>query len=639
MELNRQVKGALNSLESGWFVFPLKPNAKTPAFTGWQEWAREATKEKVMAFYERKPHSNWGIFCEPSDLTVIDVDTKQDGYDSLSILETKNGDMPSTFKVRTPSGGLHIYCKGALRSTVSTLGKGIDTRGNGGYVVAPGSKVATGQSYDVIETGDIADTPSWIKAILEAKKEVATIQHRIEAGERNTLLTSIAGTMRRRGVEYEGIYSALQGINEHQLEEPISNEELKIIADSVSKYDPQDALAVADFLEMPQIQAMKASDIVPNEIKKRDWVMSERYLGGFITVTIAPGGVGKSNFTMLDAISIATGKELTGYKVNKRGGVWVYNTEDPVDELQRRFLAISLHHNIRLSELNNVHFTSGREMPLVMAKRNKDGVAINQLAIDTAVNYIKEHDIKLFIVDPFVRSHEVNENDNMEIDKVVQCFNRIADRTGCAIGLVHHTSKGIAKPGEMDKARGASALVSACRIAHTVSPMTAKEANEFGIKEDGRFWYMRLDNAKANLSAPTNKTKWYKKISVDILNGDSVGTLELVRKDLMGIKEERKYQKEKLARIELGRLLFRLMRVGDTLAVKSVVDQIIYDELLSATFELDESNQARSTKQLLKIGRKESLIHNGVEFMVLDKGENVRPRYHFKANNVPNFLL
>ena len=55
--------------------------------------------------------------------------------------------LPRTFTVRTPSGGLHLYFTApdkSLGNTVGKLGRQIDTRGVGGYVVGPGSVCRTG---------------------------------------------------------------------------------------------------------------------------------------------------------------------------------------------------------------------------------------------------------------------------------------------------------------------------------------------------------------------------------------------------------------------------------------------------------------------------------------------------------------
>lgn len=98
-----------------------------------------------------------------------------DGADVLALLCEEAGQpLPlETFQVRTRRGGTHLYFTApeglALGNTSGAKGQGlgwlIDTRADGGYVVAPGSYVdlpdGTG-SYDAIHTADPTPLPSWL---------------------------------------------------------------------------------------------------------------------------------------------------------------------------------------------------------------------------------------------------------------------------------------------------------------------------------------------------------------------------------------------------------------------------------------------------------------------------------------------
>lgn len=80
---------------------------------------------------------------------VVDLDMKtgKDGRFSLAMLELEHGGLPATFTVVTPSLGRHLYFASAtpVRSSVEHVGKGIDIRGVGGYVVGPGSSIPAGR--------------------------------------------------------------------------------------------------------------------------------------------------------------------------------------------------------------------------------------------------------------------------------------------------------------------------------------------------------------------------------------------------------------------------------------------------------------------------------------------------------------
>jgi hypothetical protein len=280
--------------------------------------------------------------------------------------------------------------------------------------------------------------------------------------------------------------------------------------------------------------------IRPDALPRREWVLGERLIRKFLTVTVAPPGVGKSTLTMQEMIAVALNdSRLSGDQVRISGPTWIYNNEDPLDELQRRIAAICIHWGIdpaRIAE--RVFLNSGRARRLIVAETMGDAV-VQTPDVEALTEQIKANGIVAMTIDPFVRVHRVSENANEQIDMVADLFSQIADRTGCAINLVHHTRKAGpgangSTPGDLDTARGASSLTGAARIAHTLLTMSPKDATDLGIDPDDRRWYVRLDDAKASMSPPAEGTTWFRRVSVDLpntgeglgFNCDQVGVLE-----------------------------------------------------------------------------------------------------------------
>ena len=62
----------------------------------------------------------------------------------LKLVERLHGELPESLMATTPSGGVHLYLAATpeegSRNSQSASAKGIDTRGAGGFVVAPPSK-------------------------------------------------------------------------------------------------------------------------------------------------------------------------------------------------------------------------------------------------------------------------------------------------------------------------------------------------------------------------------------------------------------------------------------------------------------------------------------------------------------------
>jgi hypothetical protein len=306
-----------------------------------------------------------------------------------------------------------------------------------------------------------------------------------------------------------------------QEKEAQSDFELIDETEDVTGKDLEDEKALAPIA----LEFISSSRVPPTE-----WVIPGRLVKKFVTVTAAPGGYGKTTLTMQEALSIATGKSLGIGEVRETGPVWVFNNEDPRDEILRRILAIAKHWSLDLKELNrqgNIFINSGRkrnERLVVAAEKGRGSRVTLVKKIKVIEESILRHGIKLLIVDPFGRSHCLNENDNSDMDMVADIFSELADKTNCCVNLVHHTrkmGKGVVVAGNPDSIRGASAVVNAARIANTLDGMSKEEADAFGIDPEKKGWYCRFDNAKNNMSPPSDKARWFKRVSVDLDNGSA----------------------------------------------------------------------------------------------------------------------
>jgi hypothetical protein len=194
----------------GFALFPLRPGTKVPAVP--RDWEHAATTSPLrLRQLTGGPHANHGIACGPSDLVVLDLDVAKgdeeaadgatDGWRVLRDLAAAHDEgLPRTFTVQTPSGGRHLYFRPpvegpAPRNTVRRLGPLIDTRGAGGYVVAPGSRI-DGAEYRVIEDAPIVPLPDWISALLRP------VEERPVAGEPFSLATALGPVRAELGGAY-----------------------------------------------------------------------------------------------------------------------------------------------------------------------------------------------------------------------------------------------------------------------------------------------------------------------------------------------------------------------------------------------------------------------------------------------------
>lgn len=187
---------ALETAAQGYFVIPLWPGSKVPAMHreercprrgdcehGHRGWETRATRdlETISRWWHATP-LNVGIAAGRSELHVLDLDSARgaqppaqwagcrDGIDVLArAAERAGAEFPSTRWIRTPTGGAHLYFQAppsiSLRNTVARVGWRVDSRGEGGFVVAAGSRRAEGW-YELAVDAPIAPMPLWLIPLL-----------------------------------------------------------------------------------------------------------------------------------------------------------------------------------------------------------------------------------------------------------------------------------------------------------------------------------------------------------------------------------------------------------------------------------------------------------------------------------------
>jgi hypothetical protein len=261
--------------------------------------------------------------------------------------------------------------------------------------------------------------------------------------------------------------------------------------------------------------ALKGAHLAP----KRQWLYGRFLIRKTVSLTIAPGGTGKSILSIVEALALATGRRLLHDWVHERCKVWLYNLEDDRDELTRRVEGAAKCHGITHEQIDGHLFVdSGLDTPCIMARQEKSGTMIAAPVVDAVVSQIRELGIDVLVIDPFVSCHQVNENDNGAIDAVVKQWASIANATGCAVHLVHHSRKNGDRRVEVEDGRGAVALLAAVRSARVLNTMTEEEAEKAGI-DDSRHSYVRIETGKANLAPLTSREHWFKLENVDLENG------------------------------------------------------------------------------------------------------------------------
>ncbi|WP_174020424.1 bifunctional DNA primase/polymerase [Agrobacterium fabrum] len=261
--------------------------------------------------------------------------------------------------------------------------------------------------------------------------------------------------------------------------------------------------------------------IDPKTLPRREFAYGSHFIRKYVSVTVSPGGLGKTSASIAEGLAMVSGRALLGIKPPKRLRTWIFNAEDPRDEMERRIMAACIHYKLKPADLEgHLFLDSGREQELVVAIEDKKaGVRIQQPIVEAVVEQIERNGIDVMIVDPFVSTHGVNENDNGAIDKVAKLWAQIADYTNCSIDIVHHLRKVADREATVEDARGAVSLIGAARSVRVLNRMSEEQAGEAGIDKADRFGYFYTTYGKSNLTPLSHKAEWRHLVSTPLGNG------------------------------------------------------------------------------------------------------------------------
>ena len=264
------------------------------------------------------------------------------------------------------------------------------------------------------------------------------------------------------------------------------------------------------------------------DIPPRPWIHAKHFIRKLVTMTVAPGGYGKTALEMLNAIEMALGIGLIGPPpVAGAVNVLYWNAEDSPDEVDRRIAAICQHYEIDQYDLEGRLFFGSKIIGGRFATFNQktSGLEINHQLLEETKRFILMNNIGCAMFDPLIAFHSIPESQNGPMEELIKThFEQMADDTNCNFELSHHTRKpsnGAHGGLTADDSRGASSVVFAARSARILNVMTSAEAEIPNIRPEDRRLYVRVTRDKANL-CPPGKATWIHLISVLLPNGDDV---------------------------------------------------------------------------------------------------------------------
>lgn len=426
-----------------------------------------------------------------SNLIVVDVDQGKGADVNDLLINGLDQTIFNTPKVKT-GAGLHFYYKlpagVTVKNSASRLGKFIDIRGDGGYVIAPPSKHISGKNYELLnpDIDQILEFPqAWLDKlaqplpptnrngstasagspfVIPANQPGVILPDSIDQGKRNVEITKIAGALRSKGLSEGAIYAALAIENQRICKPPLDDKELHLIAHSVGRYRPQDVLnpvsddpnasgkpdyentlipyLFGDFLDAQ----FEEKEILSFHIGKRD-----------IAIIQAATNAGKTTLLRNVTLCMAAGRPFMPFYDGQRPiKVAYFDFENDAQDVQRDMREM-------FKVFGPAEAKSLRDNLIIIPKGLMDGELFQFNRHETWANaLILQNNVEFIIVDNVSAAYDINdENSNAEVTKkIIKPLLKMAYKGNCAFLFAHHYGKA---KNELETAgvhagRGASAL-------------------------------------------------------------------------------------------------------------------------------------------------------------------------------------
>ncbi len=401
----------------------------------WEEYkARKPTPEELARWRKQFPGCNWGIVTgQVGGVIVLDID----GPEGAEVVKGKH--IPLTWAVSTGKG-VHYYFKhpGPPVPNGVRILPGVDIRGDGGYVVAPGSVHVSGRKYEWIPAmspDDLPDGPApaprWLLELLQGKKQSGGKREKINPvnvlngvpeGMRDTTLFRYACRLRTQGLtKEEATRLVLEAARNCQ--PPFPEETAREKVESAWKY----ARCREEAAKLNTPSGFSAKDLLKKDFPEPSWVIPGLLPEGLAILAGRPK-IGKSWLALGIAVAVASGGVALGKTKTEKASVLYLALEDSLRRLKSRLTSVLQ----RGEAPDGLHFYT--EFP-----------RLDQGGLQTLEEAVTGHQAKFIVIDTLgkVRPPGRKNADLYQQDYgTISSLKAVADRYHAAVLLIHHLNKG-----------------------------------------------------------------------------------------------------------------------------------------------------------------------------------------------------
>jgi RecA-family ATPase len=459
-------------LDQLWSVIPVRARDKRPAIGQWREYQLEPAAHETVAQWAANDTLNAGIVTGAvSGLIVLDLDNAE------AIAEAEKRGLPETVTVQTGKGR-HVYFRhcGGQVSNRAGLFPGADLRGDGGFVVAPGSVHPSGAVYRWLaspETMPLADPPAWLLALIDRSAPMPPPEpphapqqalqgqpghvdspEGVAALDAECLAIRRAGAGRQESTLNAGAFKVGALVASGALTVETARRELIAAGMAMPNHraDPWDAGLIES--KVDRALADGSAETGTDVIACLDWaalasvspeqtrfVIPKLAPAGEVTLFTGAGSAGKSLLAQQLATALAAGVPTLGIEMGQAPAIYLTAEETP-KALHWRQAHINAALGLDMANQGPLYCASlrGRLDNAICGDDGRGRVALlpgyHRLAA-----LIRRTGAAFVALDNIAHLFTGNENDRGDVTQFANALNRLAGETGAAIILLGHPNK------------------------------------------------------------------------------------------------------------------------------------------------------------------------------------------------------
>lgn len=456
---NDMVDRALEYVDLGWSILPVRPDDKRPYMTNWLQYQKtRADRNLVTSWFSSLSNAGVGLVTgRISGVVVLDVE-----HDCPIPIEDILRKYPTGMISKSGGGGRHLfynYPQGVGRiSNRVRIFEGADLRADGGFIVLPPTLHPSGGRYEWLRRGPMGAFPRELLDMQSRPKAqegdgwITEALRGVSEGGRNDTCARLAGYFFKKGVNSDIVEALLLEWNEKN-DPPLPIKEVRTTIKSIERSHVSDKsqftmLEYEDDSEESKpstFDVMKMSDYVKGYGGGGvSWLVEDWLPEHSVTFIVSPPESYKTWLLLDLAVSVASGTPFLGsYRVNSTGPTMIIQQEDSHEGLTDR-LALIVEQKLKMTANIDNDIWQVPSMPDLPIYVHPSRMLRfdNKKVLDELEAQIAEIRPKVIMIDPLYSTTSVDNYMAASAEQMM-VLKTWRDKYGCSFVIAHHSKKNV----------------------------------------------------------------------------------------------------------------------------------------------------------------------------------------------------